>query len=63
LAPIQTAIVTKPESLFRRTGFLIIAALMLLAAIGLLLLTVLRRSRPAPQASLITRSFNKDKSK
>jgi hypothetical protein len=59
-APEQAATVAPAESLLRTRNILIAAVLLAVVAVGLALLLT-RRSRTAPQGSLITRSFEREK--
>jgi hypothetical protein len=51
---------TPSETIFNRTGILIASVVLLLVTLGLVY-ALMRRSRPPPQISLITRSMDRDK--
>lgn len=57
---VQTAMATPSETVFNRTGILIAGMVLLLVALGLVY-ALMRRSRTTAQASLITRSMDRDK--
>jgi hypothetical protein len=57
---VQTAVAAPSETVFNRTGILIAGVVLLLVALGLVY-ALMRRSRTTAQASLITRSMDRDK--